>query len=64
MPGAKFTAQEYGPELALAVWEARYENPLQLVSNLSEAEGAVEYYRLRFRIEYNVPNKLNKKLRW
>jgi hypothetical protein len=51
VPGAKFTAQEYGPLLALAVWEARYENPLHLVSNLGEAECAVEYYRRRFRIE-------------
>lgn len=51
VPKAKFTAQKYGPVLALAVWDARYEKPLYLVSNLSQIEQAVEYYRLRFRIE-------------
>lgn len=49
--GALFTAQAYGPLLAVAVWDSRYENPLYVVSNLSEADTAVEYYRLRFRIE-------------
>jgi hypothetical protein len=48
---AKFTAQAYGPVLALAVWDERYKNPLYLVSNLNDADQAVEYYRLRFRIE-------------
>jgi hypothetical protein len=51
VPGARFTAQEYGPVLALAVWDSRYEQPLYLVTNLNEADRAVEYYTLRFRIE-------------
>jgi hypothetical protein len=51
VPGAKFTAQEYGPVLAVAVWDARYEQPLYLITNLSDADTAVEYYTLRFRIE-------------
>jgi len=51
VPQARFTAQEYGPVLALAVWDARYEQPLYLVTNLSEADNAAEYYTLRFRIE-------------
>lgn len=51
VPKATFTAQKYGPVLALAVWEKRFEKPLYLISNLSEVEQAVEYYRLRFRIE-------------
>jgi hypothetical protein len=48
---AHFTAQEYGPLLAVAVWDSRYENPLYLISNLGQADEAVEYYTLRFRIE-------------
>ncbi len=51
VPRAKFTARQYGPVLALAVWEERYEQPLYLLSNLSEADDAVDYYRRRFRIE-------------
>jgi hypothetical protein len=49
VPQALFTAQEYGPVLALAVWDERYEKPLYLVSNLSKADEAVEYYGRRFR---------------
>lgn len=51
VPQALFTAQEYGPVLAIAVWDARYEQPLYLVTNLSDADRAAEYYTLRFRIE-------------
>jgi hypothetical protein len=51
VPQARFTAHQYGPVLALAVWDARYEQPLYLVTNLNEADLAVECYRLRFRIE-------------
>jgi hypothetical protein len=51
VPQAHFTAEQYGPVLAVAVWEAGYENPLYLVTNLKAADEAVEYYRKRFRIE-------------
>lgn len=51
VPQAHFTGEEYGPILAVAVWEERYENPLYVVSNLADADQAVEYYRKRFRIE-------------
>ncbi len=58
VPEALFTAGEYGPVLAVAVWDARYENPLYLVTNLSEADTVVEYYRLRFRM--NVSSQIPK----
>jgi hypothetical protein len=51
VPKATFTAHKYGPVLALAVWDERYKEPLYLVSNLIEADQAVDYYRRRFRIE-------------
>ncbi len=35
VPRATFTAKNYGPLLAVAVWEERYEKPLYLVSNLT-----------------------------
>lgn len=49
--GATFTTEEYGPVLAIAVWDELYENPLHLVSNLNDPDQAVDYYRRRFRIE-------------
>jgi hypothetical protein len=45
------TQARYGPVLALAVWEARYQTPLYLVSNLSDAELALGWYRQRAQIE-------------
>jgi len=48
---AHVTQIRYGPVLALAVWEAAYQAPLYLVSNLAEAEQAVQWYRQRGQIE-------------
>lgn len=48
---AAVTAARYGPVLALALWAASQQTPLYLVSNLATAEEAIEWYRLRFRIE-------------
>ncbi|HET9325951.1 MAG TPA: IS4 family transposase [Candidatus Eisenbacteria bacterium] len=45
------TLARYGPVLALAVWEAAYAEPLYLVSNLADAEAALEWYRQRATIE-------------
>jgi len=45
------TQARYGPVLALAVWEGAYQTPLYLVSNLSDAEVAVGWYRHRAQIE-------------
>jgi hypothetical protein len=46
-----FSKAEYGPVLAIALWQATYQEPLYLVSNLELAQEAVWYYRKRFRIE-------------
>jgi hypothetical protein len=51
LPEARFTAQQYGPVLAVAVWEKGYAQPLYLVSNLKEGSEATSYYKRRFRIE-------------
>ena len=51
VPNATFTAEGYGPLLALAVWEQGYEKPLYLVTSLSDPYAAAAYYKKRFRIE-------------
>jgi hypothetical protein len=48
---AEVTQARYGPVLALAVWEVAYQAPLYLVSNLTDAELAIEWYRKRAQIE-------------
>lgn len=47
----RMTAKRYGPLLLIGVWEAKHEQPLYLITSLTDAEAAVEQYRLRFRIE-------------
>jgi hypothetical protein len=46
-----FTRKEYGPVLAIALWEKPHREPLYLISNLELAGEAIWYYRRRFRIE-------------
>lgn len=48
---AHFTQARYGPVLAVAVWEARFDEPLYLVSNLACPYLARDYYARRGRIE-------------
>ena len=48
---AWFTAEEYGPVSILAVWEADYEEPLYLITNMSNLEAALALYRQRAHIE-------------
>lgn len=45
------TAQQYGPVSVLALWEARYEEPIYLVTNLGDLNAAVALYRKRAHIE-------------
>ena len=45
------TAERYGPVLVLGIWDAKQEAPIYLVTSLSDAAAAAEWYRLRFRIE-------------
>jgi hypothetical protein len=51
LPDVGFTAEEYGPVLVCIVWEARWKEPLILVSNLDFLTEALGWYRCRFRIE-------------
>lgn len=46
-----FTAQQYGPLCAIAWWESKYDDPVYLVSSLSDAREACELYRQRALIE-------------
>jgi hypothetical protein len=51
IPDVQFTQHAYGPVLAIAWWDAAYEDPIYLVTNLELAEEACAWYRKRFRIE-------------
>lgn len=48
---ARVTAARYGPLLVVLVWERGYEQPLYLLSNLADAEVALDWYRKRGQIE-------------
>ncbi|CAA9385643.1 MAG: transposase, IS4 family protein [uncultured Chloroflexia bacterium] len=45
------TAEEYGPVSILAIWEAAYEEPLYLVTNMVDLEAAIRLYRKRAHVE-------------
>ena len=45
------TREAYGPVMLLCCWAKGYAEPLYLVSNMSSAEEAIDYYQKRFRIE-------------
>ena len=47
----QMTLKRYGPVLLIGVWDANQDAPLYLITSLTDADGAVERYRLRFRIE-------------
>ena len=48
---AWMTADEYGPVSILAIWEAAYEEPLYLVTNMVDLKAAVAVYRKRAHVE-------------
>jgi hypothetical protein len=48
---AWLTAEQYGPVSILAVWEAAYEEPLYLVTNMLDLQAALALYRKRAHIE-------------
>ncbi len=48
---AWMTAAQYGPVSILALWEAAYEAPLYLVTNMLDLDAAVGLYRKRAHIE-------------
>ena len=45
------TREAYGPVMLLCCWAQGHAEPLYLVSNMSSAEDAIDYYTKRFRIE-------------
>lgn len=51
LDNVQMTGERYGPILLLGIWDEAHEAPLYLVTSLSDAEEAAEWYRLRFRIE-------------
>ncbi len=48
---AWMTAEQYGPVSILAIWEAAYEEPLYLVTNMRDLAAALALYRKRAHIE-------------
>jgi hypothetical protein len=48
---AWMTAAEYGPVSILALWEAVFDEPLYLVTNMADLEAAVALYRKRAHVE-------------
>ena len=48
---AWITAAEYGPVSILAIWEATYDTPIYLVTNMADLEAALAAYRQRAHIE-------------
>jgi hypothetical protein len=48
---AYVTAEQYGPVSVLALWEAVYEEPIYLVTNLTDLKAAIALYRKRAHIE-------------
>jgi hypothetical protein len=48
---AWLTAEQYGPVSILAVWEDAYEEPLYLVTNMSDAPAALTRYWKRAHLE-------------
>ncbi|MDQ2997446.1 MAG: transposase [Chloroflexota bacterium] len=47
----RMPAKQYGPILLIGVWETKHAEPIYLITSLTDAEAAIEQYRLRFRIE-------------
>ncbi len=45
------TAEQYGPVSVLALWEAVYEEPIYLVTNMVDLKAAIAVYRKRAHIE-------------
>ena len=56
MVDVRMTAKQYGPILLLAVWDAKHNEPIYLITSLADPNDAYERYRLRFRIECMFAN--------
>jgi len=51
VPDASFTQRKYGPVRAITWWRKDCKEPIHLVTNMSSAEEACDFYRRRFKIE-------------
>ena len=51
LPDAHFTQAGFGPLTAMIWWERGHEEPIYLISSLSDAELACQYYKKRYRLE-------------
>ena len=51
LAGVGFSGEGYGEVLAIGHWQASFDEPLYLVSNLGEVEEALALYKKRYRIE-------------
>jgi hypothetical protein len=51
LPDVTFTLQDYGPVLAIAWWDAQYEEPIYLVTNMELVREACYWYSKRCRME-------------
>jgi len=49
--GVLFTKVAYGPVTVIVWWEARYTEPIYLVSNMTSVQRACDWYRKRMHIE-------------
>lgn len=49
--GVRFTNAAYGPVMVIAWWDAPYDEPIYLVSNLHSVQTACDWYRKRAHIE-------------
>jgi hypothetical protein len=54
---AWMTEALYGPVSILAVWEQRYQEPLYLVTNLTDLDAALKHYKKRAHIETFFPDQ-------
>ncbi len=45
------TAEQYGPVSILALWETKYEQPIYLVTNMTDLKAALVLYRKRAHVE-------------
>jgi hypothetical protein len=52
----QMTAKQYGPVMLIGAWEKTQDEPLYLITSLSDGQAALERYRLRFRIECMFAN--------
>jgi hypothetical protein len=48
---ASLTAKQYGPVSILAIWEAQYQEPIYLVTNMTDLDLALRLYKKRPHIE-------------